>query len=266
MSCIVSREPQVAPEPRNRFDGSSYELARIYVPESVAEYILGKQTELRECRSFEVYQDLKAQGRLAVTWDESNRLQYLTELFWVMVGDTSIRVSRVDTKECIPTDYLERENSAFGYGKVQPCVGVSIRVPLTRRQYRCVRQMEFVVEQMKSFKTDFYFHDMKWLSCAIGHSKALWAVGASHTFMEVQDIDYDSMRYLLKGNEQWRDELLDRDTTAIGAVLDNSISYEDDLYVVDGVLRKVEREEFVRIHCDYVELLRERIRESIKAI
>ena len=119
---------------------------------------------------------------------------------------------------------------------------------------------------MKSFKTDFYFHDMKWLSRAIGHSKALWAVGTSHTFMEVQDIDYDSMRYLLKGNEQWRDELLDRDTTAIGAVLDNSISYEDDLYVVDGVLRKVEREEFVRIHCDYVELLRERIRESIKAI
>lgn len=265
MSCITSREPKVAPKPRNRYVGGQYELARIYVPESVAEYIMGKAEELRECRAHDVYLELKKQSRQAPNYEESNRLTYLYELFWLLSGETPIYVRRLGRKVCVPTDYLERENSAFGFDKVQPCVGVAIRVKVTKGQMLAVRQMEPIVERMRSFKTDFYFHDMKRMSRDLNRRTILWVVGTSHTFMEVLDVEHEASRYLAEGNERWRDEILRKDDTWMGSVLENSISKDDDLYMITGgVVARLARKDFERIHGDYVECLRAKVREGME--
>lgn len=265
MSCIVSKEPKVAPKPRNRFVGGQYELARIYVPASVAEYIMGKQEELRSGGAYGVYQELKEQKNSAPTYEESNRLQYLADLFWVLSGDTPVCLHRLGRRECVPTDYLERENSAFGFDKVQPCVGIAIRVKLTAGQYAAVRQMEQIVERMRSFKTDFYFHDMKRMSRTLNRKTILWVVGTSHTFMEVLDAEGEAARYLAEGNEQWRDAILREDVTWMGSVLRNAISKDDDLYMIQGgIVARLERKDFKRIHADYVEYLRDKVREGME--
>lgn len=264
MSCIISKSPMVAPKPRNRFVNGYYELARIYVPPTVAEYIMAHQQELRECRSYGVYEQLKEQGRHAPNYMESNRLQYLADLFWVLSTGTPVYLRRAGRKECVATDYLERENSAFGYDKVQQCVGISIRVKLTERQYWAVKQMEKRVEQMRSFKTDFYFHDMLRMSRDLNRRTILWVVGDSHTFMEVLDVEYEAGRYLADGNEQWRDDLLRKDVTWMGAALDCSISKDNDLYMIQGgIVAKMKREDFEQIHADYVEALRAKVRETM---
>ena len=266
MSCIVSKEPKVAPKSRNRFVGGQYELARIYVPARVAEYIMGKQEELRSGGAYGVYQELKQQKNSAPTYDECNRLQYLADLFWVLSGDTPVYLHRLARRECVPTDYLERENSAFGFDKVQPCAGIAIRVKLTAGQYRCVAQMEQTVEeQMRSFKTDFYFHDMKRMSSSLNRKTILWVVGTSHTFMEVLDTDGEAVRYLAEGNERWRDSLLREDVTWMGSVLRNAISKNDDLYMIQGgIVARLNRTDFKRIHNDYVDALRAKVREGME--
>lgn len=265
MSCITSKEPKVAPKPRNRYVGGQYELARIYVPQEVAEYIMERQDVLRECRAREVYEELRAQRDYAASYAEGNRLEYLKELFWLLSGETPIYVRRLGRKECVPTDYLERENSAFGFDKVQPCVGVAIRVKVTKGQMLAVRQMEPIVERMRSFKTDFYFHDMKRMSRDLNRRTILWVVGTSHTFMEVLDVEHEAARYLADGNEQWRDEILRKDDTWMGSVLENSISRDDDLYMITGgVVARLARKDFERIHGDYVERLRAKVREGME--
>lgn len=263
MTCIVSREPKVAQKPRKRFINNSYELARIYVPEDVADFIMSKAAELRDGRAREVYLSLKKQGHCAPNYTEQQRLQYLSDLFWVLSGDTPVMVQRVIGRKCVPTDYLERENSAFGFDKVQPCAGISIRVKLTKGQYNVVKHLEEIVEKMRSFKTDFYFHDMKRMSWSLGKFAILWVVGTSHTFMEVHDLHGDFDCYMSEGNERWRDELLHKDITWMAAVLE-SISKDDDLYLIqDGIVAKVERKDFERIHNDYVESLRAKVREAM---
>ena len=264
MSCITSKEPKVARKPRNRYVNGQYELARIYVPQKVAEYILERQDVLRECRAREVYEELRAQRDYAASYAEGNRLEYLKELFWLLSGETPIYVRRLGRKVCVPTDYLERENSAFGFDKVQPCVGVAIRVKVTKGQMLAVRQMEPIVERMRSFKTDFYFHDMKRMSRDLNRRTILWVVGTSHTFMEVLDVEHEAARYLAEGNEQWRDEILRKDDTWMGSVLENSISKDDDLYMITGgVVARLARKDFERIHADYVECLRAKVREGM---
>lgn len=266
MTCIVSKEPKVAQKPRNRFiNGNSYELARIYVPKDVADFIMSKVAELREGRAREVYRELKEQGRCAPNYTEQQRLQYLSDLFWVLSGDTPVMVQRMIGRKCVPTDYLGHENSAFGFDKVQPCAGISIRVKLTKGQYKVVEQLEEIVEKMRSFKTDFYFHDMRRMSRSLGKFAILWVVGTSHTFMEVHDLRCDIDSYMSEGNEQWRDALLHKDITWMGAALRCSISKDDDLYLIQkGIVAKVERKDFERIHAEYVESLRAKVREAME--
>ena len=265
MTCIVSKEPKVAQKPRNRFiNGNSYELARIYVPKDVADFIMSKAAELLEGRAREVYRELREQFCCAPNYTEQQRLQYLSDLFWVLSGDTPVMVQRVIGRKCVPTDYLERENSAFGFDKVQPCAGISIRVKLTKGQYNVVKHLEEIAEKMRSFKTDFYFHDMKRMSWSLGKFAILWVVGTSHTFMEVHDLHGDLDCYMSEGNERWRDELLHKDTTWMGAALQCSISKDDDLYLIqDGIVAKVERKDFERIHSEYVKRLRDGVREAM---
>ena len=251
---------------RKRIYGRQYELACIYVPEDVAQCIMSKQKELRQGKAHDVYMELKTEYRMARNYTSSLRLQYLYEFFWVLSGETPIMLKRMDERECVPTDYLERATSAFGFDKVQPCVGVSIRVHLESEQMESVRAMMDVVErkQMRSFDTDFYMHDMKVLARVLTKEPILWVVGKSHTFMEHHNVEADAELYLRPGNEEYLVNFLRTDDTWMGSALRVAIGEEDDFYWHDGaLLHKVRRDRFERIHNDYMEAVRKRLRESM---
>lgn len=178
---------------RKRIINGQYELAQIFVPEGVAEFILSKKECMRDGDNRQVYEELKAERYFSKTYNESERLQYLTSLFWAL-GQTKTTVVRVGERECVPTCYLEREVSSFGFDKVQPCVVLSLRVAWHGEHRRQLyRSMETIVEgKMRSFKTDFYFHDMMTLSREALYHPLLWTVGTSHTFIEVHDAELEA--------------------------------------------------------------------------
>ena len=77
-------------------------------------------------------------------------------------------------------------------------------------------------------------------------------------------MDYEAERYLADGNELWRDALMRFDVTNMGSVLENSISCDDDLYVIqNGIVAKLDRSSFERIHAHYVEHLRAKVRDCM---
>ena len=49
---------------RNRFISRYYELAQICVPREVADFILSKKSELRDCEARKVYEQLKEEHRV----------------------------------------------------------------------------------------------------------------------------------------------------------------------------------------------------------
>jgi hypothetical protein len=51
----------------------------------------------------------------------------------------------------------------------------------------------------------------------------------------------------------------------MGSVLRNAISKDDDLYMIQGgIVARLERKDFKRIHADYVEYLRDKVREGME--
>ena len=266
MSCIISREPKVAPpKDRNRFGFRYYELARVKVPANVAEFIESHRRELLERDAHKVYEQLKEQARYAPNYEECQRLQYLIDFFFALSTETPIYLKRVGEEECVPTDLLEHENSAFGYEKVQPCVVLSVRVQVTYWQRQQVKQMIDIVEKkMRSFKTDFYLHDMMKFARVLGRRPLLWIVGRSHTFNELLDSERNAEAYTAEGMDEYRDHYLREDDTWMGSALRVCCGKDDEYYYHDGaVLHKVSRERFKVIHDRYVESVRQKIREKM---
>ena len=246
-----------------------YELAQICVPAEVAEFIISKNDIMRNGESRQVYEQLRAERNLTHTYEESERLQYLTELFWVL-GRTKLKVSKIGERESVPTNYLEREVSSFGFDKVQPCVVLSLRVAWRGEDRRQLyERMESVVEgKMRSFKTDFYFHDMKTLSREAMHHPLLWTVSTSHTFIEVHDAEGEAdcwAKAMAKDGDCVRRMLNGYDDTWMGSALRVSCSDSDLYYYHDGAtLHEVSRERFKAIHDRHMERVRELTWEKIE--
>ena len=253
---------------RKRIIGNQYELARINVPAHVAQYIMSKRRQLKNCECWDVYKQLKEEYRSSPSYTESQRLTYLYELFWVLSGQTPITIKHTGKTECVPTDYLEREVDNFGFDKVQPCESLSLRVSLDAYQKEQVFQMIDIVEKkMHSFATDFYVHDMLCFSRELGKNPILWIVGKSHTFKESLDAERDAQSWAECENLHRRDCMVygSEDDTWVGAALRVSCGKEDDYYYHDGgMLHKVSREKFTSIHTKYVERVRQLAKEKIE--
>lgn len=255
---------------RNRIIRNMYELAQICVPAHVAEFIMSKKETMRDGEARRVYEELKQAQRVSPTYDESQRLQYLTELFWVM-GSTRVTVARVGERECVPTCYLEREGSWFGYDKVQPCVVLSLRVTWNKDWRGLLGEMTQIVEgKMRSFKTDFYFHDMMTLSREQMRYPWLWNVAESHTHMEILDAVGDAdiwARAMEQDGDRVRRMLSGYDDTWMGAALKVACSDHDGYYYYDGaVLHEVSRSRFAEIHKHHVMRVRELVCETIESM
>ena len=255
---------------RNRLPFRMYELCRINVPAEVGEYIMGKAEMLKNCEAHKVYDELKAEHRLSPNYETSRRLQYLYELFWVLGSRTPIFVEKMGETEAVPTNYLEREDSSFGFGKVQPCVVLSLRVRWPGLEgKRLYLNMQAIVEgKMRSFKTDFYFHDMMTFSREMWHHPLLWEVGQSHTMNEVLDAEGESecwVATMATDGDRVRAFLNGKDDTWMGAAMTTLCGKDDWYYYHDGaVLHKVSRDRFKAIHDRHVERVRELTREKIE--
>ena len=254
---------------RERIYGSHYELAQICVPAEVAEFIISKNDIMRDGESRQVYEQLRDERNLTHTYSESEKLQYLTELYWAL-GRTKLEVIRNGERDSVPTCYLEREVSSFGFDKVQPCVVLSLRVAWHGEHRRQLyRSMETIVEgKMRSFKTDFYFHDMKTLSRDALHHPLLWTVGTSHTFIEVHDAELEAAcwaKAMVEDGDRVRRMLNGYDDTWMGAALRVSCSDSDLYFYHDGAqLHDVSRDSFKNIHDRHVEKVRKLTWEKIE--
>lgn len=257
---------------RKRIINRMYELAQICVPAEVAEFILSKKEWMRDGKSRQVYEELRAERNLSHTYKESQRLQYLTELFWVMGHDARVTVLRVGERECVPTCFLERDVSSFGFDKVQPCVVLSLRVAWSGQDRKQLyERMESVVEEkMRSFKTDFYFHDMMTLSREAMHHPLLWTVSTSHTFMEVHDAEDESDGWaaaIATDGDRVRRMLNGYDDTWMGSALRVSCAASDLYFYHDGAqLHELTREKFQAIHDRHVSRVRELTREKVEKV
>ena len=254
---------------RKRIINGQYELAQICVPEGVAEFILSKKECMRDGENRQVYEELKAERYFSKTYNESERLQYLTSLFWAL-GQTKTTVVRVGERECVPTCYLEREVSSFGFGKVQSCVVLSLRVAYGGEHKRQLyeRMKDVVEKKMRSFKTDFYFHDMKTLSRDALHHPLLWTVSTSHTFIEVFDAEGEAecwAKAMVEDGDRVCRMLNGYDDTWMGAALRVSCSDSDLYFYHDGAqLHEVSRDCFKNIHDRHVERVRKLTLEKIE--
>lgn len=254
---------------RKRIINGQYELAQICVPAEVADFIIGKKECMRDGENRQVYEELKAERYFSKTYNESERLQYLTSLFWAL-GQTKTTVVRVGERDSVPTCYLEREVSSFGFDKVQPCVVLSLRVAYGGEHKRQLyeRMKDVVEKKMRSFKTDFYFHDMKTLSRDALHHPLLWTVSTSHTFIEVFDTEGEAecwAKAMTDDSDRVRRMLNGYDDTWMGAALRVSCS-DSDLYFYHDTaqLHNVTRETFNNIHDRHVERVRKLTWEKIE--
>lgn len=241
---------------RNRFFGLQYELARMYVPVKEAEFILSKREQLLHREAREVYEQLRDDERNERKYDEMLSYQYLRELFFVLSSKRSVIVERIGDVTHVPTNYLERDQFPW---KATECVELSLRVRLGIGQRALVKQMAGIVEKkMRSFKTDFYFHDVLWMTRDMERKPFLWIVGTSHTFHEFFEAEEQS--------QLWADHLdsgdVERtlhggDETWIGAALRVLAGSDDDYYYHDSTrLTKVSRDKFKQLHDSYVESVR----------
>ena len=256
-------------EKRERIIGRQYELARICVPPSVADYIVSKRDAMKRCECRKVYEELKEQYRLSPNYAESRRLQYLSDLFWVLSGATPVLLRRMGMTVCVPTDYLEREDSSFGLQKVQECAVLSLRVEIVPEQMESIRRMEGIVKKMRSFKTDFYFHDMKIFARELCKKPILWIVGTSHTFTEVIEPD-EWAEHLMKhldSNDVKKYLRHGEDETWVGSALRVACGKDDVFYYHDGKrLLNVTRERFTSIHNEYVRQVRDMVLSQLHSV
>lgn len=251
---------------RKRIFGRQYELARVYAPKQEGMYIWGKRKELKACEGRSVYESLRQDERMARNYDEQLRYQYLREMFFTLSTRTPIIVKMVGGIMAVPTNEIEQEQFPW---KECECIELSLRVMLEQFQVPIVEQMMAIVEKkMRSFKTDFLFHDMKTMARELGSRPMLWVVGGSHTFLEVHDAEELAKAWMDTDQESRRRHFLygGEDDTWIGAALRVSIGRDDLLYYIDkaGALHKVSREKFTEIHARYVESVRAIAREKLE--
>lgn len=250
-------------EPRKRIFGRQFEIARIYAPVKEGEYILSKRHELKHGKGSDVYQEVKElewkemYGRSTMDW------HYLRDLFFCLQTQTPIHIVRkAGTVMCMATDEIEHE--VFPR-KERECIELSLRVRLQDYQLESVRQMLSIVEgKMRSFATDFLFHDMKTFARELGSRPMLWVVGESHTFNEVLWPEQSAEDWVNYASEERLAAFLrGEDDTWMGAALRVSIGKDDLLYFIDsaGGVHKQTREKFEAMHRRHVDRVRREIRE-----
>lgn len=253
-------------ETRKRLFGRQYELARIYAPVKEGGYILSKRNELKNGDGNKVYRELRELDRQSVYGRNELNLSYLRYLFFSLQTETPIMVVRkAGTVMHVPTDEIEHEVQPW---KERECIELSLRVKLQDYQVPVVEQMIAVVEQkMRSFKTDFLFHDMKVMARMLGERPMLWVVGNSHTFTEVLWPERDAEDWLAySGEERRRAFIHGEDDTWMGAALRVSVEQEDLLYYIDsaGVIHKVDRKRIEDMHNRHIDRVRREIREKLE--
>lgn len=245
-----------------------YELCQICVPPPVGMYIVAMKGYLRDRKAKSLYERLKEQSRLSHTYEESSRLQYLRELMFSLGSSVSVYVEKVGERECVPTNYLEREDSSFGYDKVQPCWVLSLTVPFGGNEYRqAYLAMQTIVEgKMRCYKTDFYFHDMLLFSRYLFRKPILWTVSTMHTMTEVLDSEREAVYWAANIERDGVRKMVyePEDGTWMGCTL-RVMSRDDDLfYFHDGAtLHKVSREKFKAIHDRHVERAKSMAKEML---
>lgn len=252
-------------ETRKRIFGRQYELARIYAPKKEGEYILSKRLELKTGKGREVYEEVREMDRQSVYGRKEMDFSYLRYLFFSLQTETPIMLRRLGEGMHKPTDEIEHEVQPW---KERMCTEISLRVMLQDYQVPVVERMMGIVQQkMRSFKTDFLFHDMKVMARLLGERPMLWVVGDSHTFTEVLWPERDADDWVAYSGEERRREFLNgSDDTWMGAALRVSVGRDDLLYYIDaaGSLHKVDRELFESIHKRHVDRVRMEIREKLE--
>lgn len=252
---------------RKRLYGRQWELARICVPIVAADFILSKRKELREGKAHDVYEALREQHRYMTDYAAARRLQYLYEMFWSLSSKTPIMVQVVGRQDCVPTDLLEHEDWSWGKPREQDCKVLSLRVRLEAEQVECVREMMSIVErEMKSFRTDFYLHDMRIVARSMGRHPLLWTVSTSHTFMEEMDAEGEANYWVEHIGKPAVHELVygHEDGTYMGSALRVACSDKDLYFYHDGgQLHRVSRERFQKIHDQYVQRATAMAREKL---
>lgn len=255
-------------ETRKRIFGRQYELTRIYAPVREAEYILSKRHELKHGKGSEVYKEIRELESKEIYGRKEREWSYLRYLFFCLQTETPIHIVRTaGTVMHVPTDEIEHE--VFPWKEVE-CVELSLRVRLQDYQLEPVRQMLTIVEKkMRSFATDFLFHDMKTFARELGSMPMLWVVGKSHTFNEVLWPERDAEGWVTYASEERRQAFLrGEDDTWMGAALRVSIGQDDLLYFIDsaGGVHKQTRERFEAMHRRHVDRVRREIeiREKIE--
>ena len=244
---------------RKRIIGRQYELARFYAPEKEAEFIIAHADELKRCEGHKVYDYLRDQERLVRNYAEQQSNQYLRSLFFCLRTETPILLKVGGGVMAVPTNEIEQRQFPW---KECKCVELSLRVKLQEHQVHTVEQMMAIVERkMRSFKSDFYFHDMKTMVRCLGSKPMLWVVGTSHTINEVHDAEdfanewtnceqEDRRRHFLYGGD---------DDTWLGAALRVLCAQDDECYYIDrsGQLYQISRDKLSTMHNEYVERVRQ---------
>lgn len=251
-----------------RLYGRQYELAHIYAPKAEGEYILSKRDELREGKAYEVWQALRKDDRMARNYDEQLRYQYLRDIFFSLSAKTPIYVVRTaGTVMHMPTNELGRTVYGLDHKETE-CIELSLRVHLKAEQVPMVQEcLDVVKRKMTSFATDFYLHDMKRMGRELGRHPLLWAVGTSHTFMEVMDAEGDAAWIADRYKPDQKSRYLHEDDTWMGSALRCAIGQDDLLFYHDGTtLHKVRRDRFETIHRHHVERVRDMVRESMEQL
>ena len=252
-------------ETRKRIFGHQYELARIYAPVKEGEFILSKRHELKHGKGSDVYNEIKELERQEIYGRKTLDWSYLRYLFFCLQTETPIHIVRMaGTVMHKPTDEIEHEVQPW---QERECIELSLRVRLQDYQLEPVRQMLSIVEKkMRSFATDFLFHDMKTFARELGSQPMLWVVGKSHTFNEVLWPEQDAEDWVNYASEERRAAFLrGEDDTWMGAALRVSIGKDDLLYFIDsaGGVHKQTREKFEAMHERHVERVRDIIKQNL---
>lgn len=254
---------------RKRLCGQWYELASIYVPDRLVPVLKGYREQLRKGDGCEAWQDMRRRYNErefdGKEWHYGDA-QYLLGLMFALNTTTPIDMRLLGYANTRPTDELERE--VWNMRKDEPCTRMSLRVRLGDFQRAAYWDFQRAVEQkMRSYKTDFYLHDMKMLARELGRKPLLWVVGQSHTMHEVLDAEGEAEAWAGTDQEESRQRFVygGEDDTWMGGALRTLCGKDDDYYYHDGAeLHKVSRDRFKAIHDRYVQRVRELTREKVE--
>lgn len=259
---------------KKKLSGRTYELARMSVPNRLVPVITGYRALLAKGEGRKAYEDIRRRSKEGEFESRKDGYQYgddqyLTSLLFCIGGQTPVRV----VAECLaterPTDYLERE--VWNMRKPEPCTRLSLRVKVSQELAEAYPQMAEVVERkMRSYKGDFYMHDMLAMAREVGSKPMLWTVSTSHTLHETMDADAQGDWWFEhRDSEEVRQHIYgDRDETWMGSAL-RVMCYDDDLYYrIDegGRLHKLSRERFTEMHRRYLDQARAKARGRIEEL